>query len=244
MTTVSLLISIAAILISLLALWKTHFAPFSTLGVAGRLRLRIYPIRNDADRWFIASLDVPISVTNEGARPGVITGLRLRLHFPQIPIPGNCEFIQPTYEIATEDADKINQDRFEWVDNIVKGDWMPFAIVPKATVTRHFIFETRWDDPVVQERVDCTLEICSDYCSWQIVTSWHVSLSADVWSELADTGVSMTFLPNRPENVVQDCVPADLHKYTGTKAESPKAGFLKHESHLDYPEQNADDRSR
>jgi len=56
----SLLISLAAIVIALLALWKGHFAPFSALAVAGRLTLRIYPIRGGADRWFIASLNVPV----------------------------------------------------------------------------------------------------------------------------------------------------------------------------------------
>lgn len=34
---------------------------------------------------------------------------------------------------------------------LVLGDWMPFAVVPKTTVTKQFVFESRWDEPVVQE---------------------------------------------------------------------------------------------
>src|SRR5271157_13468 len=161
-----LLISLAAITISLLALWKTHFAPFSAIAVAGRLMLRVYPIKSGAERWFIASLDVPVSVTNEGARPGVIKGFRLRLHFPRIPIPGNSESIQPAFEIAPQDAKHISKDRFEWVDKIVVGEWMPFTVLPKTTVTKHFVFEAKWEDPVIQEVVNCTLEIRSASAKW------------------------------------------------------------------------------
>jgi len=37
-----------------------------------RMRLRIYPFRSGSERWFIASLDVPLSVTNEAVRHNVI----------------------------------------------------------------------------------------------------------------------------------------------------------------------------
>jgi hypothetical protein len=231
----SLLISLAAIAISLLALWKTHLAPFSALAIAGQLRIRIYPIKSGERRWFIPSLDVPVSVTNQGARPGAISGLRLRLHFPGIPIPGNCEYIKVTFEIAPQDAKSISKNRFEWTEKIVPSDWMPFAIVPKATVTKHLIFESRWETPVVQDIVDCTLEIRSDPSRWQNVTSWRLSLGADIWSGLVDGGVSIAFLPEGIESVLSDCIPPDLHKYTGTKDKIPKSGFGEHESYLDYP---------
>src|ERR1019366_4727063 len=112
MVLASLVISVVAIVVSLLTLWKTHFAPFSAVIVAGSLRLRIYPIRSGTTRWVMASFDVPVSFANEGARSGVITGLRLRVHFPKIPIPANCEFVQPNFEIAPENAKQINKHRF------------------------------------------------------------------------------------------------------------------------------------
>lgn len=230
----TLVISLVAIAISLLVLWKSHLAPFSELTVAGRLRLRIYPIRSDAERWFITSLDVPISVTNEGARSGVVVGLRLRLHFPGIPISGNCEFIGPTFEIAAANAEKITKNRFEWIDQIVMGDWMPFTVLPKTTVTKHFVFESRWEEPVIQEVVDCTLEILSDVRTWQAVTTWHLSLDGATWSELADVGTCITYL-SEAHGVEKGVYPPDLHKYTGTKAQIPKGGFLAGNSHLDYP---------
>jgi len=240
MATASLLISVAAIAISLLALWKTHFAPFSALAVAGRLTLRVYPIKSGTERWFIPSLNVPISITNEGARPGVISGLRLKLHFPGIPIPGNCEFLKPRFEIAHENAKDISKNRFEWIDRIVVAEWMPFTVLPKTTVTKHWVFESRWEDPVVQKAVNCTLEVRSDSNEWCEVASWHVDLSAIIWSELVDVGSGLTFHPKVTESVQPPCTPSDLHKYTGTKDQIPKGGFSAvHDSSLDYP---ADDQ--
>jgi hypothetical protein len=243
MAAASLLISIAAIVISVLAVWKTHFAPFSALAVAGKLAIRIYPIRSGTERWFIASLDVPVSVTNEGARPGVINGLRLRLHFPKIPIPDNCELIKPVFEIAPEDAKYISKDRFEWIDKIVMGDWMPFTVLPKTTVTKHFVFETRWEDPVIQETVNCTLEIRSAPGKWREVTSWRMTLRGELWSHLVDLGGSIGHYPGEAESVLPDCLPPDLHKYTGTKASIPKGGLLAGDSYLDFPRGDEGDGS-
>src|SRR6266849_8692317 len=147
MSIAPIFISLVALGVSLAALWKSHLAPFSPRPLAGRLKLRIYPIRSENHEWFIASFDLPISVTNEGARPGVLEGLRLRLHFPQIPIPDNCEYLRPVFEVDTADAREIGKNRFDWIDKIVVGDWMPFTVLPKATVTKHFVFESRWEEP-------------------------------------------------------------------------------------------------
>jgi hypothetical protein len=234
MAVASLLISITALVISLLAVWKTHFAPFSALAVAGRLRFRIYPIKNGDERWFIPSLDVPVSVTNEGARPGVVKGLRLRLCFPGIPIPGNHESITASFEIAPENSKHIDEDRFQWIDKIVVGAWMPFTVLPKATVTKHFVFEARWEDPVIQETVTCTLEV-SESGIWRKVVSWRLVLDATIWSELADNGGAISYIPDGDVSAQSTCVPADLHKYTGTKTPIPKGGLSGAPSYLDFP---------
>jgi hypothetical protein len=228
-------ISFIALGISIAALWKSHLAPFSPLAVAGRLRVRIYPIRSDDQQWFIASFDVPISVTNEGARPGVVSGLRLRLHFPKVPIPGNCELIGPEFEIALADARKIDRNRFDWIDKLVTSDWMPFTVLSKGTVTKHFVFESRWEEPVVQEDVECTLEMLSDRSDWQKVDTWTFHLSGPIWSEHVDVGTSISY-HSEPRRIDEACVPPDLHKYTGTRKQIPKGGFFAGDSYLNYPE--------
>ena len=102
-------------------------------------------------------------------------------------------------------------------------------------MTKHFVFESRWEDPVIQEVVTCTLEIRSGSSTWREVASWHLPLDGKTWSELAEVGTSLTFNPGKAELVGEACVPPDLHKYTGTKAEIPKGGFLAGDSYLDYP---------
>jgi hypothetical protein len=217
-----------------LALWKTHFAPFGALAVAGRLTLHIYPIKSGTDRWFIASFNAPVSVTNAGARPGVITGLRLRLHFPLIPIPENREFFRPVFEIDASQAEAIGKNRGEWIKKLVVGAWMPFTVLPKATVTKHFIFEARWDDPVIQAIIDCALEIQSDSGDWKDVADWRVPLTPEIWSELTNVGSCFTFHANKENHLLNENVPSDLHKYTGSKDKIPEGGFFAHESSLDY----------
>jgi hypothetical protein len=145
------------------------------------------------------------------------------------------------FEIAPSNAKHITQNRFEWTDKIVMGQFMPFAVVPKTTVTKHFVFETRWEDPVIQAHVDCALEMRSDSGPWLEVTAWHLTLFAAVWSELVDNGASMSFHPNESERVQDACVPADLHRYTGTKDPIPTTGLGPHRSFLDYPQGEVDD---
>lgn len=239
MAIASIVLSIAAILISLLSLWQTHFAPFSPLAVSGRLTLRVFPIKNQDQRWFIASFNLPISITNEGARPGIIDGLRLRLHFPELPIPGNCEIIPATFEVDPSDANLIDSERFEWIDKLVQGDWMAFTVLPKATVTKHFLFESRWEEPVIQNLMECTLEMRSFAGTWKTVATWSLPMMLDIWSAL-DRGGSFSRYPHESDSLDVACSPPDLHKYTGTKDEIPKNGFSAPPSYLNYPKSEAE----
>jgi hypothetical protein len=64
-----------------------------------------------------------------------------------------------------------------------------------------------------------------------------------MWSEHVDNGTAMSYYPAGHDFIHDDCVPPDLHKYTGTKSEIPKGGFGGHSSYLDYPEGDAPESS-
>ncbi len=98
--TLPAVLAFIAICVSCLTLWKGHFARFSPLALAGNLRHRMYPIRHGDERWYITSFDIPVSVTNPGARPGLVTGLRLRLHYPELAFADNHEFIPPNGNLS------------------------------------------------------------------------------------------------------------------------------------------------
>jgi len=238
-TTLPMALSLVALLISCVALWKNHFARFSPLALAGNLQHRVYPIRSGDERWNLSSFDVPVSVTNPGAMPGRVTGMRLRLHYPELPFVGNYELIFPKWELDPKKLNSIDKDRFRWIDEVVIGDWSSFVVLPKTTVTKHLLFETRWDKPVVQRRVVAILELRSDERDdWRRVSEWTFGLPADTWVDL-ESGRAMVHVPdNSQEPFESQCSPPDLHKYTGTKANLPTQGALEsmEPSRLDYHE--------
>jgi hypothetical protein len=235
--------SFIALCVSCVALWKGHFARFSPLALAGNLQHRVYPIRNGDDRWYITSFDVPVSVTNPGARPGLMTGLRLRLHYPDLPFPDNHEFIFPKWELKPDKANRIDKDRFRWLDEVVVAEWSPFVILPKATAAKHLLFETTWHTPVVQKRIAATLELQADWRpEWLTVAKWKLALPPQIWVDL-ENGGSIGYFPDEGRSpLISECSPPDLHKYTGTKATLPREGLLTaaDPSYLDYPESKND----
>jgi hypothetical protein len=237
------ILAFIAICVSGLTLWKGHFARFSPLALAGNLRHRVYPIRNSKDRWFITSFDIPVSVTNPGARPGRVTGLRLRLHYPDVPLADNHEFVHPKWELKPDKVNCIGKDRFKWIDEAVAADWSPFIILPKATAAKHLVFEAKWHNPVVQTRVSATLEVQTDWrTKWLTVAQWTLILLPQMWTDL-ENGNSMGYFPVKGQvPLTPDCSPADLHKHTRTKEPLPAKGAVQaaESSYLDYPNSRDD----
>lgn len=233
------LISIIALTASLIALWKTHLSRFSPILTVGNSCLRIYPIKSDDDRWFLPSISLPISFTNEGAQIGQIDDIRIRVSFPNLPIPGNFEMFYAKWEV---DGQKLSRERFDWVENAVIDDWMPFSLLPRETKTKHLVFETRWNEPVIQEKVLCDLEIkVRGNSKWVKIKQWDFCLTTVEWSELAEVGTSFSTSPNNNGNIKEYINPKDLHKYTGTKDEIPKDGFKASPSYLDFSNKDKDE---
>jgi hypothetical protein len=233
----SAIISVIAVTLSLIALWKTHFAKSRFIPMVGNLRLRIYPIKNEDRRWYIPSFDVPVSITNEGARPGKILGIRLLIKFPDLPIPDNKECFNPKWEV---DGKQICRERFKWINEATVADWMPFVVLPKETVTKHLVFESSsWTEPVIQNRVTCIMEIRTDTDqTWKEIAKWDASLTAKVWGELTHRGTSFCYIPDGAINQLAEIHPIDLHKYTGSKEPIPEEGLGAAPSYLDFPKQS------
>jgi hypothetical protein len=240
---ISACIAVAAFLVSLTTLWKTHFSKFNVIIAAGNLRHRIYPIKSEDEKWFMASFDIPLSFTNSGAKTGIVTGLRLRLHYSSLSIPDNCEFIYPNFEIDPKKSDEITKERFDWISKLLLARWMPFTVLPKNMISKHIVFETRWNDPVIQQGIDCSLEVETDNKQdWFPSYKWTLHLSPECWSELACVGTSMSYCQEGHRHGPFDVHPPDLHKYTGSKEPLPESGFNLKPSYLDYPEKENQQR--
>lgn len=231
-------VALAALVVSCIALWRTHFARPAPIIAVGNLRHRVYPIRSDKSRWFITSFDLPITISNHGAQPLLVTALRLSLHYPDLPIPNNRELIYVDWDIDPASAQKIDKNRFAWISTLAPRPWMPVPVLPRETVLKHVIFEERWEDPVLQEHIDVTFEcLTSLKRSWDAITMWNVHLSPPAWGELVNRGTPLSYRPSDETPEKELLTPPNLHKYTGGKEPIPKEGFAASTSFLDYPKQ-------
>jgi hypothetical protein len=228
------IISLIAIALSGIAIWKTHFVRFSPILSIGSCRHRIYPIKSDNERWYISSFDIPISFTNQGAQAGRIDDIRVKITFPKLPIDGHYEMFYPKWDV---NGKELSQNRFSWIKTSVKEDWMPFIVLPKETKNKHLVFETRWDEPVIQESVECELQIRFDgKKEWKEISQWKIRLTKQVWYDMAENGVSYGTSPDLKMDKKDFIHPEDLHKYTGTKEPIENERKKSGPSYLDYKE--------
>jgi hypothetical protein len=169
-----------------------------------------------------------------------VTGLRLRLHYSGLSFAGNYELIPANFELKPDKLELIDKNRFEWFNEVVASDWSPFVVLPKATAARHFLFETKWEKPVIQTRIVATLELQADSRpKWVKVTEWQLTLLPSMWVDL-ENGASIGYFPLKGHAPLEsECSPADLHKHTGTEKPLPTKGTVTsaEPSYLDYPNQ-------
>lgn len=241
---ISVLVATAAFILSFVALWKTHFSRFRPISVVGDLGLRVYPVKGgecncascqqaeanvaakDADAgWHIPSADFIVSVTNDGARPGRILGLRLAVSYPKLPVTNNRELFNCNFEVNSSAFVSIGADRWEWAEQAVIGDFVPYVVLPKNTVTKHFVFESRWDTPVVQDVAKFVLEMRTDASKkWMPVGEWILPLDRSAWGFMVD-GARLCSQPIDAISSETSVYPPDLHKYTGSKEPLPQGDF-------------------
>ncbi len=227
----SVVIATLALSVSLTTLFKSHLSKFKPIITVGDLNVRIYPIKSENKEWFIPSFYLPISISNDGAKPGKILGVRLCISYPDLPIPNNKEILLPIWEI--DNFRNITKNRFDWIEEACTSDWMPFVILPKNTVNKNIVLETRWDDPVIQNNVDLTLEIYTESeREWIKVNNWKFVLIPFVWDDLT-SGSSYTIKPEYHLPTEERVYPKDLHKYTGSKEPITKSDKME-PSYLNY----------
>jgi hypothetical protein len=197
-TAISIAISSAAFILSVIAIWQTHFAKFKIVCSAGNLRLQIYPF----ERHYLPCVDIPIMVTNVGAQAGKIIGIRVRVSFPSLSISKNYEFLDPIWDVDYKKYNPISNKRFEWIDKAVVGEWMPFVVLPKQTISKHLIFESKWDEPVFYDNAVFELEIRTSISrKWKKIARWNISLSPGMLDENIDSVSSFIYMETSSEEI-------------------------------------------
>lgn len=236
--TIIAIVSSLALAISLTTLWQSHLSKFRPVTAAGPLTLRICRIESTAGKtWYIPQVDCRFSITNSGARVGKLLGMRMLVHYPGLPIPDAREYFLPHSEVDPAAFKEHAGNRFAWINKASLGEAAPFVILPRASASKHVVFDTRWDDPVIQDEIQFTLEILTDRnAEWVTVERWKHRLDGSTWSELTEVGTSVRVEPaSVGDKDSHTTIPANLHEFTRGKRSIPKGGFGAHASHLVVP---------
>ncbi|WP_406403062.1 hypothetical protein OH805_27345 [Streptomyces sp. NBC_00879] len=230
--TILAIVSSLALAISLVSLWQSHLARFRPVAVAGPLKLRIAHIESKGETWYLPQVDCMVTVTNAGAKIGRVLGIRMVARYPKLPIPGAQETFRANFEVDPALYRKHEGNRFTWIRESQLGHPTPFVLLARSSVSKHIVFDTRWEDPVIQE-VEFTLELLTDRAKkWITVESWTHEIGGTVWSQLTEVGTSMMVHPKSegPQHFAPE--PTNLHDYTMGKKKIPKGGFKSAPSRL------------
>src|SRR5690606_11043335 len=170
---------------------------------------------------------------NKGAQIGKIEDIRLKMTFPELPIAEHYEYFGAKWVVK---PNQISNKRFTWINEPDTENWMPMILLPKETKTTHIVFESfRWEEPVIQEELRCTLEIKTDKSKdYTAIDSWKYRLTAREWYDLAEGGTAHLSSSESIREKEDYIKPKDLHKYTGTKEEIKQPEKISSPSYLDY----------
>lgn len=233
-----------AFLVALVTLWRTHLAKMHVVVAVGAASVRMSHIEADnGAEWFLPAIDLRASIANTGARAGRIVSMRIRADYVELPIPNAKEYFPLFAEVESAAFAANAKDRFSWIDAAVVGLGAPFVSLPKTSVEKHLVFDTRWDDPVLQ-KIQFALELYTDSKKkWVQIETWTFEINAAVWRHLLKGGTFTTWPDKHPANQFRmDTIPEDLHKYTGSKEPIPEGDLFAHDSWLKQPGHRVEDQ--
>lgn len=215
----ALTVALVAAVISGTALWRTHYSRGRLIWAPGTASLAIASFRKEGAPeepvWFIPDLALPVTIANTGAQAVIVRGLRLRVQYPDLPIPDAHEIWELNRELDTETELRPGPGRTALVAS--RGTGTPFIVLPKTSIDKRFLFWNRWEKPVVQRMV-FTLEVwTSRKPKWREVETWTAALLGEDWVGLPRDGfrVGLVSAGQSATRFRKVSVPEDLHKYTG-----------------------------
>jgi hypothetical protein len=142
-STISLVISVASVLLSAFALWWIQARPARLKFSYGTPNLYFYyddceVHSSSTENKFIVSLMIPISAYNMGSIPAEI--LDVGLWFDP-PVPENRNFFQAFATVNFNEFIKFRRRRNDWVEKARKDGWRAFVVQPHSAETVHLVME-------------------------------------------------------------------------------------------------------
>lgn len=215
----SLIISIIALLVTGISFWRSYVAPMHLLVAAGPLTLRIKQFGPTPDPrpeiWFLADVSVDIIFTNDGARPGMVRDIRLRIDYPGLPIPDAHEYCGLSAEVDPEEFNK-SPFRPAWMHRARVNAGAPFIVLPGESQAKRLVFTIRWDKPINQTYIGFQLQVFTDGSrKWINYATWRNRLRSDGWERLIQGGAIASYPDGYPPRMRGNSSPPNLHDYTG-----------------------------
>lgn len=148
---ITIAISILALILSLISLWKSYLAPFKLKVAHDAPTFALYKITSEISGdfeniWWIPSFDIGFTFHNLGIRSGELTDIRLLTKLKS----SDSEKKYTFYAKWIVDYAKFQQnrtDRFKWIEDSIKQDWYPLIFAGNEQKSFHIIFEGfRWDE--------------------------------------------------------------------------------------------------
>ena len=161
---ISVVLSISALIVSLVSLWKTSLTPFKVKVCYSDLTFCLYKITPKMSGgkkiWWIPSIDIGFSFHNLGKSSGEVTDIRVVGNLKSKDGERKCIF----YAKWIVDYGKFRQnraDRFEWISSAIDRKWFPLILAGDEQKSLYIIFEGgRWDKKYTGE-LSLSLEVFS-----------------------------------------------------------------------------------
>lgn len=179
---VTIIISLSALIISVLSVWINYLKPFKLKVFNDSPTFSLYKITpqisgsEKGETWWIPSFDIGFSFNNLGKQSGVIYDIRLICKQNERQTKKEYQFY-PKWIVDYSKFQKQNTNRLKWINDAVIKEWFTTILPASSSRDFHIILEgDRWDNKFVG-RFQVALEIYTSKTNKWVKLSeydWHV----------------------------------------------------------------------
>jgi hypothetical protein len=170
-------ISILALILSLISLWRSHLAPFKLKVAYDAPHFCIYKYEIGKDLWWIPSIDLGMTFHNVGSRSGQVLDVRALLRLEDKDGRITIYPFYPQWIVDYKKFNSIQRKRFQWLNEAVARKWYPIFLSPKKQVSYHIVLEKMpWE--VIREGF-LTLELqvfSTQKRNWKTIHNFSVGI--------------------------------------------------------------------
>lgn len=189
MLELSLIISIIALVLSLVSFWMNSLTPFELKIRHSAPTFSLYEITPgisgapNNQKWWIPSFDIGVSLYNKGKQSGEIKDFRIKGSIEIAQSKKEQEVIfYPKWIVNYAKYQKDCFNRFAWIESSVEREWYSIILNGDSEKHIHLILEdSRWDE-IIEGKMVYTLEtFSSDRNKWRTLANFEMLVTKDLF---------------------------------------------------------------